>query len=78
MPVPPFDRSLPDYLYRLVADHLTARIQAGDLPHGSRLPAERVLASEYGVAVGTIRQAVLELRERGLVVTVPVKGTYVS
>lgn len=65
------------YLYMAVADHIAARIASGDLPSGSRLPAEGDLADEYRVAVGTMRRATVELRERGLVATVPAKGTFV-
>ncbi|HWG65560.1 MAG TPA: winged helix-turn-helix domain-containing protein [Streptosporangiaceae bacterium] len=68
----------PAYLYARVADHIQARVEAGDLRHGSRLPGERDLAAEYGVALGTIRRAIEELRERGLAVTLPAKGTYIS
>jgi GntR family transcriptional regulator len=60
-----------------IADHLAARIAAGNLPPGARLPGERDLAAEYGVAVGTARRAVSELRTRGLAVTLPAKGTFV-
>ena len=67
----------PAYVYMRVADHIAARIAAGDLPADARLPAERDLAAEYSVAIGTARRAVQELRERGLVVTLPGKGTYV-
>ena len=45
---------------------------------GGRLPAERDLAADYQVAVGTARRAVEELRQRGLVVTLPAKGTFVT
>lgn len=76
--VPAFDRNQAGYLYVLVADHLAKRIAAGELPAGSKLPAERDLADSYSVAVGTIRQAVGELRGRGLVVTYPAKGTFVA
>jgi GntR family transcriptional regulator len=48
------------------------------LPTGARLPAERDLAADYQVAVGTARRAVEELRQRGLVITLPAKGTYVA
>ena len=44
----------------------------------SRLPSERDLAESYGVAVGTVRQALDELRRRGLVATLPAKGTFVT
>lgn len=67
-----------DYLYVAMADHIAARIDAGELPPNTRLPAERDLADEYGVSLGTARRATKELRERGLVVTVPVKGTFVT
>jgi DNA-binding GntR family transcriptional regulator len=67
----------PAYVYMRVADHIAARIAAGDLLADTRLPGERELAAEYGVAIGTARRAVEELRERGLVVTLPGKGTYV-
>jgi DNA-binding GntR family transcriptional regulator len=65
-------------VYVLVADHIAARIAAGELAPGARLPAERDLAAEYDVALGTARRAVEELRGRGLVVTLPAKGTFVA
>jgi GntR family transcriptional regulator len=71
------DAGGPAYVYMRLADHIAARITAGDLPAEARLPAERDLAAEYAVAIGTARRAVLELRDRGLVVTLPGKGTYV-
>jgi GntR family transcriptional regulator len=78
--VPPFDPASgePDYLYARVADHLEARIRSGDLAPGARLPGERDLAAEYQVAIGTARRAVEELRQRGLAVTLPAKGTFVT
>jgi GntR family transcriptional regulator len=66
------------YIYVGVADHIAARIEAGELASGARLPAERDLAADYQVAVGTARRAVEELRQRGLVVTLPAKGTYIT
>ena len=57
--------------------HIAARIAAGELKPGARLPAERDLAAEYGVSLATGRRADRVLRERGMLVTLPVKGTYV-
>ncbi|UQA93474.1 GntR family transcriptional regulator [Streptomyces halobius] len=65
------------YVYMRVADAVEAEIKAGRLPKGARLPNERDMGAEYGVAPGTARRAVAELRERGLVVTLPNKGTFV-
>lgn len=74
----PVDPSRAEYVWRQVSDHLAGRIESGDLPAGARLPGERALAEEYGVALGTVRRAVLDLRERGLVVTLAAKGTFVA
>jgi GntR family transcriptional regulator len=80
VPVPAFDPSAgaPAYLYAKVADHVAARIAAGDLRPGDRLPAEREFAAEYEVSLGTGRRAVAELRARGLVITLPTLGTFVT
>ncbi len=50
------DPNAPKLVYVQVADHITARIAAGELAPGARLPAERDLAAEYGVAYDTIRR----------------------
>ena len=68
----------PAYAWRQVADHLEARIRGGELAPGARLPGERDLAAEYQVALGTARKAIGVLREKGLLVTTPSKGTFVS
>ncbi len=64
-------------MYLQVVHHIAEQIRTGRLPVGARLPAERDLAEQYGVAVNTIRRAVRELRDQGLVITVPIKGTFV-
>jgi DNA-binding GntR family transcriptional regulator len=66
------------YVWRALADHLVARIAAGEFPPGAMLPGEREMSEEYGVGVGTFRRAIRELRDRGVVVTLPAKGTYVT
>ncbi|THA31801.1 GntR family transcriptional regulator [Streptomyces sp. A1277] len=65
------------YVYVQVADRVEQEIREGRLPPGARLPNERAMGAQYGVAPGTARRAVQELRARGLVVTLPNKGTYV-
>ena len=74
---PVFDATDPEYVYKRVSDHIAARIESGELRPATRLPGERALAEEYGVALGTARRAIRDLRERGLVVTLPAKGTYI-
>ena len=72
------DPNAPKLVYVQVADHITARIAAGELAPGARLPAERDLAAEYGVAYDTIRRATALLRDRGLILTIVGRGTFVS
>ncbi|MET9415220.1 winged helix-turn-helix domain-containing protein [Streptomyces klenkii] len=74
---PPVDPTRVAYVYMQVADHVAAQIEAGTLRPGARLAGERDLAEQYGVAIGTVRRAIQELRARGLLVTLPAKGTFV-
>ena len=75
---PVIDTSGPELVYVQVANHLASRITSGELTPGARLPAERDLAEFYGVAYDTVRRATSVLRERGLIVTVHGRGTFVS
>ena len=68
------NRDSPKLAYLQLADDLAARIRSGKLT--GRLPAEREIAQEYGVAYGTVRRAMGVLRERGLVETVHGRGTF--
>jgi DNA-binding GntR family transcriptional regulator len=73
-----FNADSPTPLYTQVANYLAARIESGELQPGARLPAERDLARDLGVAYDTVRRATALLRERGLITTVHGKGTYVT
>lgn len=75
---PVVDTSAPAYVYMQVADHVAWQIRVGRLQPGARLAGERDLAQEYGVSIASIRRAVQELRERGLVRTLPAKGTFIA
>jgi GntR family transcriptional regulator len=65
-----------EYAYIQVADDIAARIQAGELTF--RLPAQRELARQYGVAYLTVRHAAEVLRGRGLIITRHGRGTFVA
>jgi GntR family transcriptional regulator len=67
----------PQYAYIRVAEDITARINSGELQPGARLRSERDLAEYYGVAFHTIRNAMKVLRERGMIVSVHGRGTFV-
>lgn len=75
---PIFNPDSPVPLYRQAADYLAAQIASGELAAGARLPAERDLADQWGIAYQTVRRTMQELRERGLVTSVVGKGTFVT
>ncbi len=66
----------PDFAYIQVANDIASRIEVGEISH--KLPAERALAEEYGVAYQTVRHAMKVLRERGLIITRQGRGTFVA
>ena len=72
-PVDPFGR---EHAYVQVANDVARRIRAGEIT--SKLPAERALADEYGVAYVTVRHGMQVLREQGLIVTIHGRGTFVA
>lgn len=76
--VPPFNPSPLRLMYVQVAEHIEARIRSGELKPGHRLPPERDVAIEYGVAYNTLRRSMDILRERGLIVTMHGRGTFVN
>jgi DNA-binding GntR family transcriptional regulator len=72
-PIDPFGAQ---YAYVQVADDIQRRIAEGEIT--AKLPSERSFADEYGVAYTTVRHAMAVLRERGVVVTVHGRGTFVT
>ncbi len=68
--------SLP--LYMQISEALTREMAAGHWSAGDRLPPEAQLAQSLGVAVGTLRKALAELEQRGLLERRQGSGTYVQ
>lgn len=67
----------PEPLYEQIAAVLAARIVDGTYQPRRRVPSEADIVAEFGVSRPTARAAVQLLVERGLVVTVRGKGSYV-
>ncbi|WP_171075256.1 GntR family transcriptional regulator [Nonomuraea basaltis] len=65
-------------LHTIIANDIVARIRRGELRPNRAIPSEKALMRRHGVAKGTARRAIADLRERGWVFTVPYRGTYVS
>lgn len=61
-----------------VAADIEGEIDSGRLAPDTRLPSEAELAGQYGVARVTVRRAIEMLRERGKVVTVHGRGSFVT
>lgn len=70
------DRKSPIPLYHQMKSILQKLVQQSP-PH-ARLPAEQELALEYGVSRGTVKQAITELVQQGLLYRVQGKGTFVA
>lgn len=56
---------------------LRTEIQKGNLQFNDKLPSERGMAEFYGVARGTIREALARLEDEKFVETRPGSGTYI-
>lgn len=63
--------------YQRVFAVLYQRIQHGEYPPGSALSTEDRLAEEFGVSKATVRMAIAELADRGIVDRQQGKGTFV-
>jgi GntR family transcriptional regulator len=61
-------------LYLRLADRIEEDLRASGGADGARLPSERQLAERYETSRVTIRAALGELRERGLLVSLPARG----
>ena len=64
-------------LHRQIADDLRRRIESGDLEEGKQIPTEKQLAKDYNMSLNTVRTALKELENRGLVDKRHGKGTWV-
>ena len=53
--------------YQRVADDLTKRIGSGKYPVGANLPTEMELCEQYGISRHTVREALRQLRDAGLI-----------
>ncbi|MBZ9672327.1 GntR family transcriptional regulator [Mesorhizobium sp. ES1-3] len=60
-----------------ISEMLIREIAAGRLADGARLPPEREMAANLGIAVGTLRRALADLTEKGLLDRVQGSGNYI-
>ena len=69
-------RGLP--LYFRLRNLLEENIRGGAFPPGARLPSEHEICQKYGVSRATVREALRELVDSGLVIRQHGKGSFVS
>lgn len=64
--------------YEQIRAQISSLISLGELPTGSKLPTVRALATDLGVASGTVARAYKELEAAGLVTSRRRAGTVVN
>lgn len=64
--------------YILIAESIEQDIQNGKLVHGAKLPPQRVIANYLGINHGTVTRAYKACEEKGLIIGIVGKGTFVS
>lgn len=72
------DRESPTPLYLQLRDILAAQIAGGSLEPGDALPSERQLCEDFDLSRTTVREALRELTQSGLISTVPGRGAFVK
>lgn len=74
----PFQKIAAEKLSSVIVTQIELMILRAILRPGERLPAERDLAEKLGVSRPSLREALAELQERGLLVSRPNSGVYVA
>lgn len=74
----PFQKVQPERLSQAVVRQVELLILRGILRPGERLPSERDLADKLGVSRPSLREAVAELQDRGLLISRAGAGIYVA
>jgi len=74
---PPIDHDATEPPYEQLRRDIAGRVAAGELSAGTRMPTERALAEQVGLAVNTVARVYRELEADGVVVTEGRRGTFV-
>ncbi len=72
------DQQNPTPLYRQIVEDFEERIKSGELKPGERVPTQTDQAQNYGVSLITIKKAMTDLVNRGILYSRIGKGTFVA
>lgn len=70
--------STPIPIYYQLQELILKDIENGSLLPGAMIPTERQLVESYGVSIGTVKKAILNLVHRGYLYRIQGKGTFVT
>ncbi|MBO9357254.1 GntR family transcriptional regulator [Bordetella petrii] len=75
---PPLAPAAESKTARRFTQYLREQLSSGNLAPGVRLPAERLLAEQFGISRGTVRRALKQLEAEGRIVGIRGSGTFVQ
>ncbi len=64
--------------YVQLENHIMEMIQNKQFPPGSKIPSERDMAKDYSMSILTINKAISDLVNRGILIRIHGKGTFVA
>jgi GntR family transcriptional regulator len=65
-------------LYAQLKESLIAAIERGEHAPGGQIPSQRILCERYGMSHMTVRRAINDLLNEGVIYGIPGKGLYVT
>ncbi len=72
------NRNRPEPIFRQIRDYMREQILSGEWPEHYKLKPELELVETWGVNRGTLRKAIADLIDEGLLITVHGRGTFVA
>jgi GntR family transcriptional regulator of arabinose operon len=68
----------PQPIYRCLQESIVAKVSRGEFQPDDALPSENHLAEEYGISRGSVRTALKELQNKGIIYSVVGKGSFIN
>ncbi len=65
-------------IYEQLMNRITELIASGSLAENEKLPPVREIAKSLGINPNTVQKAYAQLEQRGLIYSIPAKGSYVG